>query len=88
MKDYADSQFCIDFLSKKFNIDLNKNLTTELKAVGRAFFKMTEESLKWQLALRRFMYQPDGSECGLPRWLIWLYSGQAKKAAWLVYSIK
>jgi hypothetical protein len=43
------------------------NLTTELKAVGRAFFKMTEESLKWQLALRRFMYQPDGSEFGLPR---------------------
>ena len=48
-EDIGDSQFCIEYLSKKFDIDLNKHLTLEQKAIGRAFFKMTEESLKWYI---------------------------------------
>ncbi|KAJ8298871.1 hypothetical protein KUTeg_022931, partial [Tegillarca granosa] len=37
----SDSQFCIEFLNKKFDKDLNKHLSLENKAIGRAFQKMT-----------------------------------------------
>ena len=43
----ADSQFCIDFLNKKLGIDLNKHLSSEERAVARAFQKMTEEDIYW-----------------------------------------
>ena len=43
----ADSQFCIDFLNKKLGIDLNQHLSSEERAVARAFQKMTEEDIYW-----------------------------------------
>lgn len=45
--DVADSQFSIEFLSQKMNIDLNKHLTDEQKAIGRCVLKLVEESLRW-----------------------------------------
>ena len=46
-KSIADSQFCVDFIKKKRNIDLNDHLSPSQKAVGRAFQKLTEENLYW-----------------------------------------
>jgi len=44
--DKADSQFCIDYLSKEFKKDLNnKNIKTSEVAAARAFFKLSEESI-------------------------------------------
>ena len=43
----ADSQFCIEYLSKKFNINLNAKLSATDLAISRAVLKMTEESLYW-----------------------------------------
>ena len=43
----ADSQLCIEFLNKKFNVDLDKTLSSEERAVSRAFRKMIEESFYW-----------------------------------------
>lgn len=45
--DIADSQFCIDYLNKKLGVDMNDKLTSEQKAIARAFQKMTEENLYW-----------------------------------------
>ncbi len=49
LNDYIveDSQFIIDYLSKVYNKDLNKDLTEEQKAIGRCVLKTNEESLKW-----------------------------------------
>ena len=44
---FSDSQFCIEYLTKYYGKDLSDNLTRVEKSVGRAFFKMAEESLKW-----------------------------------------
>ena len=42
-----DSEFCIEFLNKEFNVDLNKHLTPEQKGIGRAIQKMVEENFYW-----------------------------------------
>ncbi|GAB1608545.1 failed axon connections homolog [Argonauta hians] len=52
----SDSQFIIEYLNKKFNIDLNSNLTAEQQGIARAMQKMVEENLFWALALIRFVY--------------------------------
>ncbi len=41
----ADSQFCIDYLSQEFKIDLNRNINKNELAAARAFFKLSEESI-------------------------------------------
>ena len=46
-EDHHDSQFVIEALSKKLGKDLSDHLSQVEKAVSRAFFKLTEESLKW-----------------------------------------
>ena len=43
----ADSQFCIEYLNDKFNMDLNKHLSDEERSIARAFQKMAEENLYW-----------------------------------------
>lgn len=55
----ADSQFCIEYLNKKLNIDINKHLTDEQRGIGRAFQKMFEENTYWALALYRWYYDAD-----------------------------
>lgn len=46
-QDIADSEFCIEFLSRIKNIDLSKNVTPSDKGAARAFVKMSEESILW-----------------------------------------
>ena len=43
--DVADSAFCIEFINDKFGVDLNAKLSSEQKAMARAFEKMTEEGI-------------------------------------------
>ena len=47
LNELGDSHFCIEFLSKQYNVNLNENLSQEQLAIARAFIKMTEESLNW-----------------------------------------
>ena len=49
LHEISDSQFCIEFLSKRYNVNLNEHLNNEQLAISRAFFKMAEESLNWLL---------------------------------------
>ncbi|XP_046551994.1 failed axon connections homolog isoform X4 [Haliotis rubra] len=49
----ADSQFCVEYLNRKLNIDLNSHLTEEQRAVAHAFRKMAEENLFWCMGLSR-----------------------------------
>ena len=43
----TDSQFCIEWAKKKFNVDLNKGLTKEQRAVAHSFRIMMEEFHFW-----------------------------------------
>ena len=43
----SDSQFCIEYLNKKFDVDLDQSLNTEQKAISRALRKMMEEGFYW-----------------------------------------
>ena len=58
-QDMGDSQFCIEFLSKKFNVNFSSNHSAAENGIARAFFKMTDESLTWYLnkLLRLFCYK-------------------------------
>ncbi len=46
-EDVADSDFIIQFLSKKLNIDLNFSFSAQEQGIARAFSKLVEESLMW-----------------------------------------
>ena len=46
-KDIADSQMCIEFLMKEFNVDFNTHLSPLEKSQARAYFKLVEESMRW-----------------------------------------
>ncbi|CAI9724092.1 Hypothetical predicted protein [Octopus vulgaris] len=52
----SDSQFIIEYLNKKFDVDCNSHLPDEQKCIARAMQKMVEENLFWALALSRFVY--------------------------------
>ncbi|KAK3087181.1 hypothetical protein FSP39_002749 [Pinctada imbricata] len=52
----ADSAFCIKYINKTFNVDLNKHLTDEQRAVAHAWRKTLEENTYWTLALDRWDY--------------------------------
>ena len=43
----ADSSFCVEYLQKKFNRNLDADLSAEDKGVSRAFIKMMEENTVW-----------------------------------------
>lgn len=43
----ADSQFCIEFIKKKMDINLNRNLSEQQKSIARAFRKLIEENFYW-----------------------------------------
>ena len=46
-EDVADSQFCMEYLQAKLGKDLDSHLSSEQKAVARAFQKMVDEHLYW-----------------------------------------
>lgn len=43
----SDSQFCIEYLNKKLNLDLNKDLKKEQLAVAKAIQVLVDEHLYW-----------------------------------------
>ncbi|XP_064596808.1 failed axon connections homolog [Liolophura sinensis] len=81
----ADSQFCIDFLNKKFDVDLNFRLDRANQAVARAFSKLLEESLTWYMIIERWLYNQDKpwmSEAGIPRLVRWFIGRKVRTAAY------
>nr|XP_022340909.1 failed axon connections homolog [Crassostrea virginica] len=87
-KSIADSQFCVDFIKKKRNIDLNDHLSPSQKAVGRAFQKLTEENLYWTMCLEMFgddltTVRKVIPYTGLKLWLtIWLLRRVIRQETW------
>uniref|UniRef100_A0A8W8KXW2 Failed axon connections-like protein n=2 Tax=Magallana gigas TaxID=29159 RepID=A0A8W8KXW2_MAGGI len=57
-QEVADSEFCIQFINKTFNIDLDKNFSDEEIGAGRAIQRMVDEHLHWTVALQRWVYDP------------------------------
>ncbi|XP_046563077.1 failed axon connections homolog [Haliotis rubra] len=49
----VDSQFCVEYLNRKLNINLNSHLTEEQRAIAHAFRKMAEENLYWCMGMAR-----------------------------------
>lgn len=43
----TDSQFCIEFIKKKMDIDFNRSLSEQQKSIARAFLKLIEENFYW-----------------------------------------
>ena len=46
-KELGDTAFIIDYVNKKYNIDLDKNLSELDKSIAHSFRKMTEENTFW-----------------------------------------
>ncbi|XP_062607824.1 failed axon connections homolog, partial [Saccostrea cucullata] len=55
-EEVADSEFCIKFINKTLNIDLDKDFTDEEKAIAYSFQKVAEEYFYWTLVLHRWVY--------------------------------
>uniref|UniRef100_A0A0B7AYA7 Thioredoxin-like fold domain-containing protein n=1 Tax=Arion vulgaris TaxID=1028688 RepID=A0A0B7AYA7_9EUPU len=55
----SDSQFCIEYLNKKLDRDLNKSLTKEERAVAKAIQVMVEEHLYWVMVYIRWIYDKE-----------------------------
>jgi hypothetical protein len=51
----ADSQFCIEYLTKAFGKDLSDHLSQAEKSISRAFSKLCDESLRWYSTNIRFL---------------------------------
>ncbi|XP_061190122.1 failed axon connections homolog [Saccostrea echinata] len=56
----ADSEFCIKFINKTLNIDLDKEFTDEEKSIAYSFQKVAEEYFFWALFLQRFVHDEGG----------------------------
>ncbi|CAF0821471.1 unnamed protein product [Brachionus calyciflorus] len=85
LNDYVveDSEKCIEYLSKVYQVDLNSGLNEEQKAVARATLALVEDSLKWSVILHRFWYSNmKKQESGLPLLTIWLFSYKMFRAGW------
>ncbi|XP_061185655.1 failed axon connections homolog isoform X2 [Saccostrea echinata] len=59
-EEVADSEFCIKFINKTLNIDLDKDFTDEEKAIAYSFQKVAEEYFYWALFLQRWVYDGEG----------------------------
>lgn len=55
-EDISDSQLILEHLNKKFDINLNKELSETEIAIGHAFRIMAENHLYWELVLYRYVY--------------------------------
>lgn len=82
----SDSQFIIEFLNKKFDINLSKHLTAKEKAVAHAMRKTAEESLYWTLVLSRWVYSYGDSSLWkiIPanRFILWRIRSAVTKQAY------
>ncbi|XP_062605800.1 failed axon connections homolog [Saccostrea cucullata] len=55
-EEVADSEFCVKFINKTLNIDLDKDFTDEEKAIAYSFQKVAEEYFYWTIVLHRWVY--------------------------------
>ncbi|XP_052722079.1 failed axon connections homolog [Crassostrea angulata] len=86
-QEIADSEFCIKFINKTFNIDLDKNFSDEEIGAGRAIQRMVDEHLYWPLFLIRWVYDPRqgidvGKQLGFSSWFMSLGVFFAKKQSY------
>ncbi|CAC5384905.1 unnamed protein product [Mytilus coruscus] len=63
-----DSQLIIEYLNKLRNVDLNKHLTEEQKAVAVAFQRMVDEHTYWLMVINRWEYDNEMREFKLSNW--------------------
>lgn len=49
LNDYfvEDSQKCVEYLSKVFQVNLNNDLTPEQQAISRTVITLCDDNLKW-----------------------------------------
>ena len=50
-----DSNFCIEFLNKEFNLDLDEDLTDEQRGASVAFRRMCDENTYWAMVYHRWI---------------------------------
>ncbi|XP_078325126.1 failed axon connections homolog [Crassostrea virginica] len=55
-EEVADSEFCMQYVNRKFNVDLDKDFSEEDQAAARAIQRMVDEHLYWTLLLYRWNY--------------------------------
>lgn len=83
-EDIDDSQFSIEYLKKKFNVNLDSDYSLGEVAAGRAFRRTLEEATFWGLALSRTTYQIGSAffkKMGIKSWQIWLLGRMVTKRA-------
>jgi hypothetical protein len=57
--DVADSQFCIEYLSKLLGKNMNAKFDDKQAGMARCLLKISEESLRWSAVLHRFIYSAE-----------------------------
>ncbi|KAL3889900.1 hypothetical protein ACJMK2_002220 [Sinanodonta woodiana] len=78
----CDSSFIIEYLNKKFGMDLNRHLNTAERATARAVQKMVEENTYWAVLLTRWVYNRDSTARTLTKipWLfVWLIDRRTRR---------
>ncbi|GAB1608546.1 failed axon connections homolog [Argonauta hians] len=79
----GDSQFIIEYLNARFDINLNAALSDEEKAIARAMLKMTEESLYWTAVLSRWVFSSSNPfhwmNFRMPFFIFWGIRSEMKK---------
>ncbi|XP_077991317.1 failed axon connections homolog [Glandiceps talaboti] len=58
-QEVPDSSFCVEFLTKEFDADLNKDLSDSDKGVAKAFQRLAEENLYWTINYHRYIATSD-----------------------------
>lgn len=77
-----DSQKCIEYLTEIYQIDMNAHLTDEQRALSRLIIKLCDDSLKWTMAMFRFvLYENKMDADALPLLAYWNFGYRIDKAA-------
>ncbi|XP_060068109.1 failed axon connections homolog [Ylistrum balloti] len=85
-EEVSDTEFILEFLSKKKRFDLYRGLTSEQIAVGRAFQKMIEENSYWCVLTERWVHEKSYAiqkAIGVPRYLWGTLQRQMKKMVYV-----
>ena len=48
-EEVADTSFCIKYLNRTFNVDLNAKFSAEQRGIAHAWQKMLEENTYWYM---------------------------------------
>ncbi|XP_064597671.1 failed axon connections homolog [Liolophura sinensis] len=84
-QEIADSEFCIEFLNKKFDVDLNAGVSRVDLATGVAFQRLAEDSLYWCLVLYRWVFRVNEAwleEARIPVLFRWYVSRFTRRQTW------